>query len=150
MSYSTTNPPFFEESSLSNPIPSPYVAHQLYDPYGIHLALDPALQTQPQDGQFMFGSFDPSPAFGVHKHHDAETGNYTQTTPAIPMGPPIRSRKSKAPTLRANAWEPYKAQIVELHITQGLPLKEVREHIQREFGFTAEYVTLSRSSRSDF
>lgn len=66
------------------------------------------------------------------------------------MGPPIRPRKRKAPTLHANAWEPYKARIVELHITQGVPLKEVKEHVEKEFGFVAEYVSLLRSSKADF
>lgn len=149
MNYST-NPPFFGELNLSHPIPNPYVAQQEYEPYGIHLAPNPTLQMQPQDEHFTIGPFDPSPAFGIHEHHDAESVSHTQTTPAIPMGPPIRPRKRKAPTLHANAWEPYKARIVELHITQGVPLKEVKEHVEKEFGFVAEYVSLLRSSKADF
>ena len=57
---------------------------------------------------------------------------------------PTKPRKRKAPTLRADAWESYKARIVELHIRQGLPLREVKEHIKKEFGFTAEYVSFFR------
>ena len=65
----------------------------------------------------------------------------TQNIPASPLGPPSRPRKRKAPTLRASDWEPYKDQIIELHTNQGLPLKEVREKMEKEFGFSAEYVT---------
>ncbi|KAF2271084.1 TPR-like protein, partial [Lojkania enalia] len=62
-----------------------------------------------------------------------------QTTPTThPMGPPTRPRKRKAPTLCADAWEPYKARIVELHVTLGLSLPEVKKKIEDEFGFTAE------------
>jgi hypothetical protein len=150
MNYSTTNPPFFEEFSPSNLIPSSYITHGFNEPYGTHLALNPALQTEPQGGQFMISSFDPSPSFSIHTQHDAENASYTQTTPKIFMGPPSRPRKSKAPTLRAKDWEPYKARIVELHITQGLPLKEVINHIQKEFGFTAGYITLLKTSKADF
>ena len=50
-------------------------------------------------------------------------------------------RKRKAPTLRVDAWEPYKARIIELHIEQGLPLGKVKDTIEKEFGFTAEYVS---------
>ena len=149
-----TNPPFFGELNHSHPIPNPYITQQEYEPYGIHLALNPTLQMQPQDGRFTIGLFDPSPAFGIHEYHDAESVSYPQTTPAISMGPPTRPptrpRKRKAPTLHANAWEPYKARIVELHITQGVPLKEVKQHVEKEFGFVAEYVSLLRSSKADF
>ena len=59
------------------------------------------------------------------------------------MGPPTKTRKRKAPTLRAVDWEPYKARIIELHITQKpqLSLKEVKDTMEREFGFVAEYVS---------
>ncbi|KAF2807249.1 TPR-like protein [Mytilinidion resinicola] len=58
--------------------------------------------------------------------------------PTTSMGPPTKPRKRKAPTLRADAWEPYKARIVELHIARKLPLPEVKKRIEEEFGFTAE------------
>ncbi|KIN05215.1 hypothetical protein OIDMADRAFT_66026, partial [Oidiodendron maius Zn] len=54
------------------------------------------------------------------------------------MRPPIKSRKRKAPTLKADAWEPYKARVIELHINQGMPLQKVKEIIENEFNFTAE------------
>ena len=54
------------------------------------------------------------------------------------MAPPVQTRKKKAPTLRAEAWEPYKARILELHIEQRRPLREVKQIIEEEFGFVAE------------
>ena len=58
---------------------------------------------------------------------------------ATAMSPPPKRRKKKAPTLRAKDWEPYKARILELHDVQKLPLVKVKEMIEEEFGFTAEY-----------
>ncbi|WXC58018.1 hypothetical protein SNK03_003916 [Fusarium graminearum] len=57
---------------------------------------------------------------------------------ATPMGPPPKRRKKKAPTLRANDWEPYKTRILELHDEQKVPLPKVKTMIEEEFGFTAE------------
>lgn len=56
------------------------------------------------------------------------------------MGPPPKRRKKKAPTLRAKDWEPYKARILDLHDTQRLSLETVKNMMEMEFGFTAEYV----------
>ena len=53
------------------------------------------------------------------------------------MNPPSRPRKRKAPTLRAEDWEPYKARIMELH---NLPLTEIKDKIEQEYGFKAECV----------
>ena len=55
------------------------------------------------------------------------------------MGPPAKKRKKKAPTLRAEQWAPYKDRIKELHIVQNLSIREVKEAIEQEFGFTAMY-----------
>ncbi|RGP65710.1 kinesin light chain 2 [Fusarium longipes] len=64
---------------------------------------------------------------------------HDETVPAeTSMGPPPKRRKRKAPTLRAKDWEPYKARVLELHITKKLPLKEVKTIIEEEFGFNAE------------
>ncbi|KZM23330.1 hypothetical protein ST47_g5538 [Ascochyta rabiei] len=57
--------------------------------------------------------------------------------PAASMGPPARPRKRKAPTLRADAWEQCEGRILELHITQKLPLPEVKKKIKEETGFDA-------------
>ena len=61
-----------------------------------------------------------------------------------PMGSSIKSRKRKAPTLKADAWEPYKARVIELHINQGMPLQKVKEIIENEFNFTAEYDSITK------
>ena len=76
----------------------------------------------------------PSNASLSSDHHDV---------PAPSMGPPTKPRKRKAPTLRAVEWEPYKARIIELHILRNPPLslKEVKDTIERESGFVAEYVS---------
>lgn len=58
---------------------------------------------------------------------------------ATATGPTPKRRKKKAPTLRAKDWERYKARILELHDTQNLPLPKVKEMIEEEFGFVAEY-----------
>ena len=151
MNPSTTNPPVFGELDLLYPIQSPYASQQAYGLYGSHLTLNGlALQMQPLDGQLTPGqthiphSFHPSPALHIHAPYIMESFGDAQTMPIIPMGPPAKPRKRKAPTLRADAWEPYKARIIELHIQQGLPLREVKENIMNEFGFTAEYVSFLR------
>lgn len=128
-----------------------HATQQGYESYSVHLALDPTLQTQSQGGQLATGSshiphtFNPSLASRnneYHEHHGMEPATDAQVTPAPSMGPPTRPRKRKAPTLHADAWEPYKARIVELHVEQKLPLKKVKETIEQESGFIAEYVTL--------
>ena len=60
------------------------------------------------------------------------------------MGSSIKSRKRKAPTLKADAWEPYKARVIELHINQGMPIQKVKEIIENEFNFTAEYDSITK------
>ena len=149
MNPSTANSPVFDELDLSYPIQSPYVSQQTHEVYGRHLALNgSALQMQPLDEQLTPGqthiphSPHPSPEFHIQAPHIEEFFGDAQTMPAIPIGPPTRSQKRKATTLRSNAWEPYKARIIELYIQQGLPLQQVRENIIKEFGFTAEYVFL--------
>lgn len=56
--------------------------------------------------------------------------------------PPPGRRKRKAPTLSHDEWEVVKGRIIELHITQGLPLSEVKQSIEGEYGFTATLVHL--------
>jgi hypothetical protein len=56
------------------------------------------------------------------------------------MAPPPKPRKRKAPTLRDDDWEPVKARVIELHITQNVPLPEVKQIVEEEsksIGFTA-------------
>ena len=68
---------------------------------------------------------------------------------------PPRRRKRKAPTLRSEDWEPVKRRIIELHITQNLPLPKVKQIIETEFkssGFSATLVVslLSSAIFADF
>ena len=57
---------------------------------------------------------------------------------SISINQPTKLRKRKALTLRADAWEPYKARILQLHDVEKLPLREVKRMIESEFGFIAE------------
>jgi hypothetical protein len=62
------------------------------------------------------------------------------TADVQPMAPPPNTRKRKAPTLRVDDWEPVKSRVIELHITQKLPLPEAKKMVEEEFksiGFTA-------------
>ncbi|KAF7508875.1 hypothetical protein GJ744_008584 [Endocarpon pusillum] len=90
------------------------------------------------DTQLLPHPFDPQPASYAAQSHHVQPSSDIQDTPVLPMGPPTTTRKRKAPTLRREAWEPYQDRIKELHITQGLPLWEVKDTIEKEFGFTAE------------
>jgi hypothetical protein len=138
---SMTYPPGLPQMDFSYSIQDQYVsqkAYEPYEPYGIHPTFGSALQTQPPGGHFTTGSIDSSPAAHINEPHNVDLSSRIQTTSAPSMGPPSRPRKKKASTLRASAWEPYKARIFELHITQGLPLKEVKKKIEEEFEFTAE------------
>ena len=87
-----------------------------------------------------FGSVDHLPIPNVYPHINTSTSEDQQRVSQSSMGPPTRTRKRKAPTLRAADWEPYKARIIELHVDQtpSVPLKEVKDIMEREFGFVAE------------
>ncbi|KLO88867.1 uncharacterized protein LW93_12282 [Fusarium fujikuroi] len=61
-----------------------------------------------------------------------------QITPTPTTGPPRKSRKKKAPTLRDEDFEPFKDRILELYETQKLSLEKVKSMIEEEFGFTAQ------------
>ncbi|KAG5776916.1 hypothetical protein H9Q73_009419 [Fusarium xylarioides] len=61
-----------------------------------------------------------------------------QTTPTPITGPPRKSRKKKAPTLRDEDFEPFKDRILELYETYKLPLESVKSMMEQEFGFTAQ------------
>ncbi|EEU42495.1 uncharacterized protein NECHADRAFT_80092 [Fusarium vanettenii 77-13-4] len=143
MDLSTTTPAFFRE-------PNP-IEQQAYQFHGVHPALDgSASQLQAPYGQFMTDQnhvlHPPNLPEGYPTHAPQNAGYFgdighigdTQTMPATSMGPPPKRRKKKAPTLRAEAWEPYKARILELHVTQKLSLGMVKKKIEEEFGFTAE------------
>jgi hypothetical protein len=123
---------------------SPYVSQDTRDPSYSHLAFDPNLQTLPQSGELLSGipslphSNGSSSADGTHNTYSAESVTDTTAVPPTSMGPPARSRKRKAPTLSAAVWEPYRSRIIDLYNNQGLPLREVKQKIEEEFGFHAE------------
>ncbi|KAI1009121.1 hypothetical protein LB504_003111 [Fusarium proliferatum] len=65
-------------------------------------------------------------------------GAAAQITPTPTTGPPRKSRKKKAPTLRDEDFEPFKDRILELYETKKLSLEKVKSMIEEEFGFTAQ------------
>jgi hypothetical protein len=56
-----------------------------------------------------------------------------------------KPRKQKAPTIREVDWKPHKARIIELHISDKRPLKEVKQIMEAEKGFYAECVSPNRT-----
>jgi hypothetical protein len=50
---------------------------------------------------------------------------------------PATSRRKKVPTLHESDWAPYKERIVQLHIRENRFLGEVKEIMEKEFGFCA-------------
>lgn len=103
----------------------------------------PSLEQIASTHNYVSHSFDLSPAPYTNQPQNFPPPNETTDTTAPSMGPPTRTRKRKAPTLHADDWEPYKARIIELHIEQDppLPLREVKDTIETEFGFVAEYAS---------
>ena len=53
---------------------------------------------------------------------------------------PNLPKKLKSRNTREADWEPLKTRIIELHISQGLSLQEVRETLRNEAGFDATSV----------
>jgi len=83
---------------------------------------------------------DQDPATAALQLDQLPIAEETNIVPLQPMAPPPKPRKPKAPTLRLDKWEPVKARIIELHISQNLPLPKVKEIVEEEFkssGFTA-------------
>ncbi|UZP36506.1 hypothetical protein NXS19_004322 [Fusarium pseudograminearum] len=95
----------------------------------------PTQVSSDQPGELHMHSLSQEPVVSVPR--DTASLNDAELT-ATPMGPPPKSRKKKAPTLRAKDWEPYKARILELHDEQNLPLPRVKTMIEEEFEFIAE------------
>lgn len=150
MEFLSSDLPLFDpyEPAPSYPMPSHNVPDQAFGLYGDDSSLKyPALDTVPTFRQLAsthsYGphSCDPSPASYDYQPLNFQPPGDTRDTAAPSMGPPTRTRKRKAPTLHADAWEPYKARIIELHVEQGLPLGKVKDTIEEEFAFTAEYVS---------
>lgn len=130
---------------------SPKVAQEAYDLHGVDVAFAFTSQTQltgePIATEIQaLHPHSASTVFPSHEQYDTELAGNSQSESAMASAAPVASasmmrppRKRKAPTLRAHDWEPYKDRILELHLTQGLPLPEVRQIIEGECGFKAEY-----------
>ncbi|KAH7134952.1 hypothetical protein B0J11DRAFT_148585 [Dendryphion nanum] len=144
-------PPFFPPAAmLHHPLSlmqSPHTSYQGYDPLqenidlGFRFETTSTMQLHPIG--FQIGPIEvphslspPQPPMSQHDR-DMDSMEDIQTIIVPSMGPPSRPRKRKATTIRADAWVPYKARILELHIEQKIPLKKVIEVIKDEFGFTA-------------
>ena len=81
---------------------------------------------------------DPTSTATVIQSHQLPVSDGTNDVQ--PMAPPPKPRRRNAPTLRRDEWEPVKARVIELHITQNLPLPEVKKIVEEEFkssGFAA-------------
>jgi hypothetical protein len=127
-------------SAPSYPMPSPNFQDEV-----LGFDSNPAFETAStltQVGPTQYGphSLNASPLPHDIQPQSFQSFSDTRATNTPPMGPPTGTRKRKAATLHASDWEPYKTRIIELHIKQDLPLKEVKDKIKKEFGFTAEYV----------
>lgn len=149
MNYSSPDLSVLDEPNFRYPTQNPIVSGQAYELLENHLWFEgSASEVPPAVGQpastqsYTPQPFAPSPVRYINQLHSAQSSSDTQRIPATSMDPPANPRKRKAPTLRAEAWEPYKARIIELHIERGKSLREVKEEMERETGFTAEYVSL--------
>jgi Clr5 domain len=118
---------------------------QAIEPYSMYALLqEPASETllpaaQPaHTNNHILHPFDSYPAPYTTQSQDVQPFSDIQDRIVQAMGPSTNTRRKKAPTLRCEAWAPYKDRIIELHITQRLPLREVKVIIEKEFGFVAE------------
>lgn len=137
------------------------LGHQAYGLYGVSGSFDFFPQAQLPGGQVAttqnhalhpLGLSTVFPGYNQHDAGFASNDQVAATAPAMPalhMDPPARPRKRKAPALRDTDWEPYKNRILDLHVTQGLPLSKVGQIMQEEHGFKAGYVTLFPASQSE-
>jgi hypothetical protein len=69
-----------------------------------------------------------------------------RTVSTNPIQPLVKPRKPKARTLRDNDWEPYRKRLTELYTT-GMSLKDVKRHMEVEFKFFAECVSVVQCVR---
>jgi hypothetical protein len=141
--------PFFGYGApeLSYPTQSQGFPTRTIESYSIDpTSKEPLLGTLPLAAQPTATHNNISNSFDLYSTYTAQPHNVQPLSdirdiPVPTMGPPIKPRKGKVPTLRSEAWQPYKNRIIELHITQDLPLREVKNIIEKESGFTAEYVS---------
>jgi hypothetical protein len=133
----------FADLDLAFPLSSLHISQQAYHAHESHspYAEFPAQYVQ-GDASVPIAQDDAYRTFNrLHTSHMVKPLDGTEPIPKNPAIPALRTRKKKAPTLCAKAWEPYKARILDLHVANKLPLRDVKTTIEAEFGFSAEYVT---------
>ena len=101
----------------------PYLDAHVLDANVLHSFAEPQFPNFDKVCQQDFSLVAPENADNAHNIDNADN-----TDNAVPShGQPLRNRRSKATTLRDKDWEPYKQRIIDLHITQNIPLSEVVE-----------------------
>ena len=110
--------------------------NQLIDSYQLNSSHQNMSNDAFEFSDYLLSPENPAPRLTQSRTPDQQAPGKIATTS---MRPPSKPRKPKAPTLRTYDWEPYKARILELYDDQKLSLREVKETIEREFEFTAEY-----------
>lgn len=149
MNHSSPDLSVLDEPYLRYPTQNPIVSGQAYELHENHFWVEgsasevlPTIGQPPSTQSYVPQLFNPSSVPGINQPPNTQSSGDAQRIPATSMDPPAKPRKRKAPTLRADDWEPYKARIIELHIEQDTPLRKVKEMMERETGFTAECVSL--------
>lgn len=74
-------------------------------------------------------------------NHQSFSASAAPVVPEMHLAPSKRPRKPRAVTIRSADWEPYKKAILTLHLEQNMPLRKVKQQIEKEYGFKAEYGT---------
>jgi hypothetical protein len=156
-------------SPVYQPQPYPLHAHHcalpIRQPHGSY-GVDPTSSTTWQ-AQTLGGSAVPMQHHALQTFHPALQASHDRfnaglndnnqsfsasTAPVVPemrLPPSKRPRKPKAVTIRSADWEPYKKAILTLHLEQNMPLRKVKQHIEKEYGFKAEYGTSVRPTCSE-
>ena len=136
----------WEPSSLDRHVQEPFL-YQENQAIGLQSQISLPQNNDPLTEQLLFTNSETSQFLNAYSVAPQSNSNYShsfsnvgQISVAPVAAPPPRRRKRKAPTLRSGDWEPVKSRIIELHITQNLPLPDVKNIIETEFetsGFSA-------------
>ena len=134
---------FFTPGSSATPNQAPELHRNNSDFNGHALGSLGQLEYSAPTDHYISNPVDVLPVPSTYPPSNAPTSSDQSDVLAPYMGPPTKKRNRKAPTVHADVWEPYKARITELLDKQKprLLLKEVKDTIEREFGFVAGYVS---------